>query len=160
ADYDRGLRWVLRHQPLVLSILIATIALNAYLFIVTPKGFFPQQDTGRLNGSIVGDQDLSFAAMRDKLTRFVDIVRQDPAVDTIPAYTGGNSTNTARLNVQLKPIAERKISADQVIARLRRRTSVVPGATLFLQSVQDVSVGGRGSSAQFQYTLQAENLED
>jgi len=160
ADYDRGLRWVLRHDGLVLSILIATIVLNAYLFMVTPKGFFPQQDTGRLTGSIVGDQDLSFAAMREKLAQFVDIVRKDPAVDTITAYTGGNSTNTGRLNIQLKSIAERGIGADQVIARLRRRSSAVPGATLFLQSVQDVSVGGRGSNAQFQYTLQSENLED
>ncbi|HWG37182.1 MAG TPA: efflux RND transporter permease subunit [Terriglobales bacterium] len=159
-DYDIGLKWVLRHQALVMTLLLATIALNAYLFLIIPKGFFPQQDTGRLNGSIVGDQDLSFAAMRDKLDQFVSIVRADPAVDTITAYTGGNRTNTARINVQLKPIEVRKLSSDQVIARLRRSTRVVPGAQLFLTSVQDVSVGGRGSNAQFQYTLQSENLDD
>ncbi|MGH9482293.1 MAG: efflux RND transporter permease subunit, partial [Terriglobales bacterium] len=159
-DYDLGLQWVLRHQALVLSMLLATIALNAYLFVIIPKGFFPQQDTGRLSGNIVGDQDLSFAAMRAKLDQFVSIVRADPAVDTITAYTGGNSTNNARLQVQLKPIAVRKLSADQVVARLRRSARVVAGARLFLQSVQDVSVGGRFSSAQFQYTLQSENLAE
>ncbi|HXR97978.1 MAG TPA: multidrug efflux RND transporter permease subunit [Terriglobales bacterium] len=159
-DYDHALSWVLRHQGLTLTMLLATVGLSAYMFLVIPKGFFPQQDTGRLGGNIVGDQDLSFAAMRDKLDQFVNIVMKDPAVDTITAYTGGNSTNTARLQVQLKPISVRKISADQVIARLRRKTSSVPGAQLFLQSFQDVSVGGRGSNAQFQYTLQAENLTD
>jgi len=157
-DYDRGLQWVLRHQAFTMTVLLATIALNAYLFIVIPKGFFPQQDTGRLNGSIVGDQALSFAAMRDKLEQFDRIVLADPAVDTISAYTGGNRTNTARLNIQLKPIEVRKLSADEVIARLRRKTRVVPGAQLFLSSVQDVSVGGRQSSAQFQYALQSEDL--
>ncbi|HEY8055989.1 MAG TPA: efflux RND transporter permease subunit, partial [Terriglobales bacterium] len=157
-DYDRGLQWVLRHQAFTMAVLLATIALNAYLFIVIPKGFFPQQDTGRLNGSIVGDQALSFAAMRDKLDQFDKIVLADPAVDTISAYTGGNRTNTARLNIQLKPIEVRKLSADEVIARLRRKTRIVPGAQLFLSSVQDVSVGGRQSSAQFQYALQSEDL--
>ncbi|MGN6593884.1 MAG: multidrug efflux RND transporter permease subunit [Terriglobales bacterium] len=157
-DYDRGLQWVLRHQAFTMAVLLATIALNAYLFVVIPKGFFPQQDTGRLNGSIVGDQALSFAAMRDKLDQFVKIVMADPAVDTISAYTGGNRTNTARLNIQLKPIEVRKLSADEVIARLRRQTRVVPGAQLFLSSVQDVSVGGRQSNAQFQYALQSEDL--
>ncbi|HEY7855979.1 MAG TPA: efflux RND transporter permease subunit, partial [Terriglobales bacterium] len=159
-DYDHALSWVLRHQGLTLTMLLATVGLSAYMFLVIPKGFFPQQDTGRLGGNIVGDQDLSFAAMRDKLDQFVNIVMTDPAVDTITAYTGGNSTNTARLQVQLKPISVRKVSADQVIARLRRKTSSVPGAQLFLQSFQDVSVGGRGSNAQFQYSLQAENLTD
>ncbi|MGH9476328.1 MAG: efflux RND transporter permease subunit [Terriglobales bacterium] len=159
-DYDHGLRWVLRHQALVLGVLLATVALTGWLFWIIPKGFFPQQDTGRLSGSIVGDQDLSFAAMRTKLDQFVAIVHQDPAVDTLTAYTGGNATNTARLSIQLKPIGERKLGADQVIARLRRAAGAVPGAQLFLKSLQDVSVGGRFSSALYQYTLESDNLND
>ncbi len=159
-DYELGLSWVLRHQALTLTLLLATIGLNAYLFVIVPKGFFPQEDTGQLNGNIVGDQSLSFAAMRDKLHQFDALVMQDPAVETISSYTGGNRTNTARLFIQLKPIGERKLSADEVIARIRRRTARVAGARLILQSVQDVRVGGRFSNAQFQYTLEDENLTE
>jgi multidrug efflux pump len=159
--YDHGLRWVLRHQFLILLVTIGTVCLNVYLFWVTPKGFFPQQDTGRLNGQIQGDQDLSFAAMSQKMRVFTDIVTKDPAVDTVGSFTGGGSGgSTARMFVQLKPLSERKINADQVIARIRKASSHVPGAALFLQAVQDLSVGGRFGGAQYQYTLQADNLSD
>jgi multidrug efflux pump len=159
--YDFSLRWVLRHQFLILLVTIGTVCLNGYLFYQTPKGFFPQQDTGRINGSIQGDQDLSFAAMSQKMRTFTDIVSQDPAVDTVISFTGGGSGgSTARLFSQLKPLNERKLSADQVIARIRSKTSGIPGAALYLQAVQDLSVGGRGSAAQYQYTLQADNLDD
>ena len=159
--YDIGLRWVLRHQFLILLVTIGTVCLNVYLFWATPKGFFPQQDTGRLNGQIQGDQDLSFAAMSQKMRVFTDIVTKDPAVDTVGSFTGGGSGgSTARMFVQLKPLSERKINADQVIARIRKASSHVPGAALFLQAVQDLSVGGRFGGAQYQYTLQADNLSD
>jgi multidrug efflux pump len=155
--YDFSLRWVLRHQFLILLVTIGTVCLNVYLFVQTPKGFFPQQDTGRLNGTILGDQDLSFAAMSKKMRTFTDIVAQDPAVDTVTAFAGGG---TARMFAQLKPLNVRKLSADQVIARLRSKTAAIPGAALYLQAVQDLSVGGRGGGAQYQYTLQADNLSD
>jgi len=159
--YDIGLKWVLRHQFLILLVTIGTVCLNIYLFVITPKGFFPQQDTGRLNGQIQGDQDLSFAAMSQKMRAFVDIVGKDPAVESVTAFTGGGSGgSTARMFAQLKPLNERKISADQVIARIRGKSQGVPGAALFLQAVQDVSTGGRGGGAQYQYTLQADNLDD
>jgi len=155
--YDFSLRWVLRHQFLILLATIGTVCLNVYLFYQTPKGFFPQQDTGRLNGAILGDQDLSFAAMSKKMRTFTDVVAQDPAVDTVTAFAGGG---TARMFAQLKPLNVRKLSADQVIARLRSKTAGIPGAALYLQSVQDLSVGGRMGGAQYQYTLQADNLND
>ncbi len=159
--YDFSLRWVLRHQFLILLVTLGTVCLNVYLFIQTPKGFFPQQDTGRINGSIIGDQDLSFAAMSKKMRTFTDIVSQDPAVDSVISFTGGGSGgSTARLFSQLKPLSERKLSADQVIARIRSKTAGIPGATLYLQAVQDLTVGGRGGAAQYQYTLQADNLND
>jgi len=159
--YDFSLRWVLRHQFLILLVTIGTVCLNVYLFYKTPKGFFPQQDTGRLNGAILGDQDLSFAAMSQKMRQFTDIVLQDPAVDTVTSFTGGGSGgSTARMFAQLKPLNERKLSADQVIARLRSKTAGIPGAALYLQAVQDLSVGGRYGAAQYQYTLQADNLND
>ncbi len=142
-------------------ITIATAALSIYLYIIVPKGFFPQQDTGRLMGSVQAAQDISFAAMKEKMTQFVNIVMKDPAVETIVGFAGGNtSANQGRMFVTLKPLAERKISADQVIGRLRRKMAVVPGATLFMQSAQDLTIGGRQSQAQFQYTLQGENLND
>jgi multidrug efflux pump len=159
--YDFSLRWVLRHQFLILLVTIGTVCLNGYLFYQTPKGFFPQQDTGRINGSIQGDQDLSFAAMSKKMRTFTDIVSQDPAVDNVISFTGGGSGgSTARMFSQLKPLSERKLSADQVIARIRSKTSGIPGAALYLQAVQDLTVGGRGSAAQYQYTLQADSLDD
>jgi multidrug efflux pump len=159
--YDFSLRWVLRHQFLILLVTFGTVCLNIYLFVQTPKGFFPQQDTGRFNGLIQGDQDLSFTAMSQKMRQFTDIVMQDPAVDTVTAFTGGGSGgSTARMFGQLKPLSERKLSVDQVIARIRSKTAKIPGAALYLQAVQDLSVGGRFGGAQYQYTLQADNLTD
>src|SRR6202795_2309463 len=159
--YDHALRWVLSQQPLILCVTILTAALSVYMFGHVNKGFFPQQDTGRIAGFIQADQDTSFVEMSKKMRAFSDIVMQDPAIDTVTSFTGGgNGTSTARMFAQLKPIDERKINADQVIARLRKKTAGIPGASLFFQSVQDVSVGGRFGGAQYQYTLQADNLED
>jgi len=159
--YDVSLRSVLRHQFLILLLTIGTVCLNVYLFWITPKGFFPQQDTGRISGLIQGDQDLSFSAMSGKMRQFTDIVLQDPAIDTVTAFAGGgNGGSTARMFAQLKPLGERKLSADEVIARIRRNSAKIPGASLFLQSVQDLTIGGRFGGAQYQYTLQADNLAD
>ncbi|HUI74949.1 MAG TPA: multidrug efflux RND transporter permease subunit [Candidatus Acidoferrum sp.] len=159
--YDRCLRVVLRHQFAVLLITIGTVFLTAYLYAEIPKGFFPQQDTGRITGYIQGDQDISFAAMSQKLRQFTDIVMNDPAVDTVTSFTGGGGgTSTARMFCQLKPLDVRKISADEVIARLRKKASKIPGAALYMQAVQDLSIGGRFGGAQYQYTLQSENLAD
>jgi multidrug efflux pump len=159
--YDVGLRWVLRHQFITMMILLATIVTNVMLFRAIPKGFFPQQDTGRINGLVQGDQDISFSAITEKMIAFSKIVQADPAVDTVSAFTGaGNGTNSARLFMQLKPKSVRKISADQVIARLRGKLAKIPGASLYLQPVQDVNVGGRISGAQYQYTLQADQIGD
>jgi multidrug efflux pump len=161
SAYDFSLKWVLRHQFLILLVTIGTVCVNVYLFAQTPKGFFPQQDTGRISGLIQGDQDLSFAAMASKMRQFTDIVMQDPAIDTVTSFAGGgNGGSTARMFAQLKPLAERKMSADQVIARIRAKTAKIPGAALFLQAVQDLSIGGRFGGAQYQYTLQADNLDD
>jgi multidrug efflux pump len=162
--YDTSLSWVLRHPPGVLALTLLTIALNVYLFVIIPKGFFPQQDTGRLNGAIQAAQDISFQAMQEKLTGVVGIIKSDPAVDNVLGFTGGGgggaTTNTARLFIMLKPLAERTLSADQVIARLRGRLAEVPGAPAYLQAVQDLRIGGRAGNAQYQYTLQGDNVED
>jgi multidrug efflux pump len=159
--YDHTLRWVLRHQPIVLAITILTAFLSVQMFRTVNKGFFPQQDTGRINGFIQADQDTSFVEMAKKMRTFTDIVRADPAIETVTSFTGGgNGTSTARLFAQLKPLAERKINSDQVIARIREKTANIPGASMFLQSVQDVTIGGRFGGAQYQYTLQADNLDD
>jgi multidrug efflux pump len=159
--YDLGLRWVLRHQFLILCVTIFTAGLSAYMFTHFNIGFFPQQDTGRINGFIQADQDTSFVEMAKKMHAFTDIVLADPAIDTVTSFTGGgNGTSTARMFAQLKPIEERKINSDQVISRLRKKTAGIPGASLFMQSVQDVNVGGRFGGAQYQYTLQADNLDD
>jgi Cation/multidrug efflux pump len=161
--YERSLTWVLRHPAPTLAVLLLTIGLNGYLLFIVPKGFFPQQDTGRLAGGIQGAQDSSFTAMRQRMTRFVDIVKADPAVANVVAFTGsggGTTTNTGRMFIALKPLEERKIGADQIIGRLRRQLGSVEGASLFLQSTQDLRVGGRAGNAQYQYTIQSENLED
>ncbi|KJV27155.1 multidrug transporter [Aquitalea magnusonii] len=160
AGYRRSLAWALRHGPLMMLMLAATIALNVYLYVIVPKGFFPQQDTGRLTGMIKADQSISFQAMQQKLQRFIDAVGQDPAVDKVIGFTGGGQRNTANMFVSLKPLGERTETADQVIARLRKRLAREPGAQLFLQSVQDIRVGGRSANAQYQYTLQGDDLEE
>jgi multidrug efflux pump len=160
--YDVSLKWVLRRQLLILGMTFLTAVVCAYLFFHVNSGFFPQQDTGRFSGSIQGDQDLSFAAMSQKMRVFSDIVLKDPAIDTLTCFAGGGGGggSTARMFGQLKPLSERKISIDEVIARIRKATSKVPGAALYLQATQDLSVGGRFAAAQYQYTLQADNLED
>jgi multidrug efflux pump len=162
--YEKSLSWALKHQRLMLALMFSTIVVSVLLFIIVPKGFFPQQDTGRLTGTILAAQDISFQSMREKMTAIVDIIGKDPAVDTVAAFTGGGggraTTNTGRMFIALKPIGERKLSADQVIARLRKKISSVPGAPAYLQSVQDVRAGGRMSGGQYQYTLQGENLMD
>jgi multidrug efflux pump len=162
SGYAAALKWVLRHSRLTLGIALATLGLSVYLFAIIPKGFFPQQDTGRLMGAIQADQDTSFQAMRNRLTQFVGMIKADPAVDHVIGFAGGGAggTNTARMFIALKPIAERKISADQVIARLRRKTSRIAGATLYLQAVQDLRIGGRSSNALYQYTLQGSDLRE
>ena len=159
--YDHALRWVLQYKFIMLLVTIGTAALSVQMFRTVNKGFFPQQDTGRINGFIQADQDTSFVEMSKKMRAFTDIVMADPAVDTVTSFTGGgNGTSTARMFAQLKPLEERKIDSDHVIARLRGKTSHIPGASLFLQSVQDVTIGGRFGGAQYQYTLQADNLDD
>jgi multidrug efflux pump len=157
--YARTLDWALRHALAVVLILAGVMGLNAYLYLAIPKGFFPQQDTGRLVGRIQADQSTSFQLMRGKLTQFVNLVRADPAVDAVVGFTGGSQTNSGSVFVSLKPLSQR-VPVDQVMARLRRTLAAVPGATLFLQPVQDIRVGGRQSNALYQYTLQGDSLDD
>ncbi|MFT3802055.1 MAG: efflux RND transporter permease subunit [Burkholderiaceae bacterium] len=156
--YARSLRWALRFAPLTMLVLLATIALNVHLYMVIPKGFFPQQDTGRVIGFMMADQSISFQAMRDKVSRMVEIVRRDPAVDTVTAYTGGGFRAGGQMFVSLKPLSERKASAEQIIARLRPQLAREPGINLYLNPVQDIRVGGRQANASYQYTLQADDL--
>jgi multidrug efflux pump len=158
--YETSLAWALRHGPLMLVLLAATICLNVYLYIIVPKGFFPQQDTGRLVGNIQADQSISFQAMQQKVVDFVEIVRQDPDVENVVAFTGGGQRNRGFMFVVLKPLGARKLTADQVIARLRGKLAREPGAALFLVPVQDIRVGGRAANAQYQFTLQADDLDE
>ena len=158
--YARSLRAVLRHPQMTLVILLVTMAVNIYLYVVIPKGFFPQQDTGRIGGVIVADQDISFAAMREKLHQFMGIVQKDPAIDDLEGFTGGGTLNVASAWAQLKPLEERKVSADAVINRLRPKISHIPGATLYMQAAQDIHIGGRGGNSQYQFTLQSDSLDD
>jgi hydrophobe/amphiphile efflux-1 (HAE1) family protein len=160
--YEISLHWMLDRSLFVLMVAIATIGLSVYLYVIIPKGFFPQQDTGRLNGNVIADQAISFQAMQTKLQTLATIVQSDPAVATVLAFTGGGggtTTNSGRVFVSLKPLQERKVSADQIINRLRPKLTAVPGATLILQAVQDVRIGGRQSAAQYQYTIQTDNLD-
>jgi multidrug efflux pump len=158
--YRRTLTVALQHPGSMMLILATVLGLNFYLYSVIPKGFFPQQDTGRMIGSIQADQSISFQLMQQKLTQFVTIIKNDPAVETVVGFTGGGQTNSGFMFVSLKPLGERKLSVDQVIGRLRRELAVVPGATLFLQAVQDIRVGGRASNAQYQFTLQGPTFEE
>ncbi|MDR3751759.1 MAG: efflux RND transporter permease subunit [Terracidiphilus sp.] len=165
AEYAAALRWVLRHQVLMLLVLIGTFVFNIYLYIVVPKGFFPQQDTGRMSGSTRGAQDISFAAMSVKQKTLAQMTLEDPAIASVTAFAGGgggSSNNVGRMFIALKPLSDRpgRVSADQVVNRLRGKLSSVPGATLFLQANQDIQVGGRGSDSQYQYTLSDENLNE
>ncbi len=158
--YGVTLSAALRAAPLTLAILLATIALNAYLFVHVSKGFFPMQDNGRMMGAIQGDQDTSFQSMDKILLQMINIVHADPAIDTVAGFTGGGTSNTARMFVSLKPVEERKITVDQVIARLRPKLGRIPGATLYLQAAQDLRVGGRMSNAMYQFTMRGDNLQD
>jgi multidrug efflux pump len=159
--YRGSLGWVLRHQPLTLAITIATAGLSIYLYIIAPKGFFPEQDTGRLGGSMVAAQDISFPAMRDKMKQFESIVLKDPGVNNAVAFSGGQgSSNNGRMFIVLKPQNQRKATAQQIVNRLRGKLAVIPGATLFLTATQDLHIGGRFSNAEFQYTIQSEDLKE
>ncbi len=158
--YEESLGWALRHPRFIVSVLAVTICLNVFLYVIIPKGFFPQQDTGRLIGTIQADQGISFQAMRQKLSDFVAIIQSDPAIDSVTGFTGGGRRNGGFMFISLKSRAERKESADQVIARLRVKLNQEPGANLFLVAVQDIRVGGRQSNAQYQFTLQADDVTE
>jgi multidrug efflux pump len=174
VTYRHALKWVLKYQLATFIATFLVACLSGYLYYIVPKGFFPQQDTGRLQGSVQAAQDISFQAMRVKMERYVEIVMKDPAVNTIVGFAGGNTvSNQGRFFIMLKPLAERgqcpphhfwqpcpNVTADNVINRLRGRLAVVPGATLYLQSAQDLTIGGRQSNAQYQYTLQGEDLNE
>ncbi len=156
--YRRTLGWAFEHGRIMMLLLLVTICLNVYLYVIIPKTFFPQQDIGRLIGSIQADQSISFDAMSAKLKLFMAAVRRDPAVDTVIGFTGGGQANTGRMFIALKPLSERTISAAGVIARIRKRLASISGATLYLQAMQDIRIGGRQSNSQYQYTLQADDL--
>jgi multidrug efflux pump len=167
-EYERGLKWVLQHQGLVLTITILTFALNVYLYIMVPKGFFPQQDAGRIGGQIRGQQDVSFDAMKPKVQQIAAIVGEDPGVENVMSFVGGGGpggggSNMGNMFVSLKPDADRikrGDTADVIINRLRPKTAGIPGATLYLQAFQELRIGGRGSATQYQYTLMADTLKD
>src|SRR5215475_1872857 len=166
GGYRRTLAIALHHPRSVMLILVATLGLNFHLYKVVPKGFVPQQDTGLLVGSIKADEHASFQLMQQKLTQFISLVKGDPAVDTVVGFTGGSgpgpgaSTNTGTVFAALKPLNERKLSADQVVGRLRGELAAVAGATLFLQSIGDLGTGGRSASAAYQYTLQGATSDE
>ena len=163
--YERTLGWALRHSRLMLFLTLLTLATNIVLFIYIPKGFFPEQDIGRLTGTIQAAQDISFQAMREKLKQVVDVIRTDPDVVDAVGFSGGpggggSTTNTARMFISLKPFEERRSTARQVIARLRGKLAQIPGAPTYLQPVQDLRIGGFASAALYQFTLRGENLEE
>jgi multidrug efflux pump len=158
SGYRHSLRWVLQHPALMLLVTIGTASLSVYLYFIVPKGFFPQQDTGLLQGNLQSAPNLAFPIVSDRLTQFMKVIQADPAVDNVAGNVSG-TRGYGQFNVQLKPLAERKVTADQIIARLRNKTQL-PGASLFLQSPQDIRIGGRGSNSQFQYTLQGDTMED
>jgi multidrug efflux pump len=161
GSYERTLGWVLEHSTLTLAVLAITIGVNIYLLNIVPKGFFPQQDNGTVFGGIQGPQDTSFQAMQTAVQRIVDVVKTDPAVENVMAFTGGGGpTNSGFIFLGLKPLEERKVNAGQVIDRLRPKLIAVPGANTFMQAGQDLRIGGRQSSAQYQYTIQSDNLQD
>ena len=159
--YRRSLVWVLDHSALTLGVLMITIVLNVVLIYRIPKGFFPQQDTGAITGGVQGPQDSSFPAMDNSIRQLVGVIKSDPAVANVNAYTGGNgSTNTGFIYIALKPLNERKIGAPQIINRLRPKLNSLPVASAFLQAAQDLRIGGRSSSALYQYTIQSDDVQD
>ena len=159
--YAHSLDWALRHTRIVMLLFLGAIALNVWLFVIVPKGFFPNQDTGRLFGSLRADQSTSFQAMTKKMAQAVEVIRADPAVDNVSAFTGGGrggGANNASFFVNLKPLAERGVPAEKVIGRLRGKLSRIEGVQLFLVAAQDLRVGGMRSSSQYQFTLTADSL--
>ncbi|AWJ82386.1 nodulation protein (plasmid) [Azospirillum sp. TSH58] len=158
--YDRTLTAALDNSLLTMVVFAATVALSVHLFTIIPKGFFPQQDTGRLIGFVVADQSTSFTLMKEKMERFVALVQADPAVDTVVGYTGGSRTNSGFMSVSLKPLAQRDVTADAVIARLRTQLTQVPGANLYLSVMQDLRAGARQANANYQFTLQGDTLDE
>jgi hydrophobe/amphiphile efflux-1 (HAE1) family protein len=164
SEYERGLRWVLQHQGLVLTITVLTFFLNVYLYILVPKGFFPEQDTGRIGGQVQGQQDVSFPEMKKKVLALAAIVGQDPAVQDVTAFAGGRgNANSGFMFMSLKPDAERHKTGDTaqvIVDRLRPKVSNLPGAILYLQAFQDLRIGGRNSATEYQYTLTADNLKE
>jgi len=159
--YRTTLHWVLENPALTLIVLFLTIALNVVLIIRMPKGFFPQQDTGAITGGVQGPQDASFPAMNNSIQQIVGVIKNDPAVANVIGFTGGGgATNGGNVYIALKPLAERKVSAAEIINRLRPQLSRLPVASAFLQAAQDLRIGGRGSSAMYQYTLQSDNVPD
>lgn len=157
--YASTLAWALKHSGFMLLVTFATIVLTVFLFIVIPKGFFPQQDTGRITGSIQAEQNISFQAMQTIFKEYIDIVRQDKAVENVVGFVGGSTVNSGSLYIMLKPLSARKISVDAVIDRLRPKLAGIAGASLYLQAAQDLLIGGRQGNAQFQYTLSADKLD-
>jgi len=165
GHYEKSLRWALGHARFMLVLIIITVATNVFLFIFVPKGFFPEQDTGRIAGIIQAAQDTSFQSMERKLLDIVNVIKTDPDVEYVIGFTGGgggggSTTNTGRMFISLKSFERRNDSATQIIARLRRKLVGVPGAPTYLQPVQDLRIGGRISNALYQFTLQGENLEE
>jgi multidrug efflux pump len=159
--YELSLGWVLDHPVLLLMVFLGTLGLNVFLITKVPKGFFPQQDTGAMTGGMQGPQDTSFYAMRTAVQQAVSIIKSDPGVDNVMGFTGGQgATNSGFTFVALKPLNQRKVSVEEIINRLRPKLAQVAGAATFLQPVQDIRIGGRQSSAEYQYTLQAETTED
>jgi multidrug efflux pump len=158
--YERTLGWALSQPLLMMFILLMTVCLNVWLYIQVPKGFFPSEDTGVLVGGVQADQSISFQLMSQKMKDFMKIVKSDPAVQNVAGFTGGGQRNGGFMFVALKPLAERRVSADGVISRLRMKLGQVAGAQLFLQPAQDIRVGGRQSSSTYQYTLQSDSLDD
>jgi multidrug efflux pump len=158
--YEVSLDWALANRLLVMLILLAVIALNGYLYIKVPKGYFPQQDTGQISGGMRADRSISFQAMQGKLKELVDIIRRDPAVDTVVGFTGGSRAGGGFMFINLKPVAQRTDAGQAVIARLRPQLAQVTGITLFLNPVQDLRGGGRQSNSTYQYTLKSDNAAD
>jgi multidrug efflux pump len=159
--YSRSLTWVLKHPGPVLTLLLLTIALNFYLIVIIPKGFFPQQDTGAITGSVRGPQDASFPVMNNSILQLEKVIKADPAVDNVIAYTGGNgSSNGGFVYIALKPLNVRKVTAPVIIDRLRPKLNRLPVASAFLQAAQDLRIGGRSSNAMYQYTIQSDSIED
>ncbi len=157
--YDRTLTWALDHNRIMMAVFFSTLALNFYLYHAVPKGFFPTQDTGMMTGSILADQAISFQAMSKKLKEVVGIVRRDPAIANVVAFTGGGSTNSGFIFVSLKPSGERQ-EVGVVAGRLRRKLSKIPGAPVYMAPIQDIRAGGRPSPALYQYTLQSGDLSE